>query len=233
VGQLRACSPQRDASPQRRGGRCGSMRGSTTKASPPVSSVTVAAVGPRVWDAGRKTPKAGQPGDASAGRAENRASGADLTKPAFAGVGRPLGADQGRRSGSPLRGWRIPANADGTACGAFFDLTRLRQRLRRAGAARWPHRVAALTCLRRADPRSPTSLAHAFGGDLSVARRDAGSPLRKRRKTACRRPHRRRRKYRPKRVRYLAIQAIPYRPSHHPTRSRYRKARAGRSFFRA
>jgi hypothetical protein len=46
--------------------------------------------------------------------------------PAFAGVGRQPGADQGRPRGSPLRRWRIPANADGTACGAFFELTRLR-----------------------------------------------------------------------------------------------------------
>ena len=41
--------------------------------------------------------------------------------PAFAGVGRQPGADQGRPRGSPLRRWRIPANADGTACGAFFE----------------------------------------------------------------------------------------------------------------
>ena len=41
--------------------------------------------------------------------------------PAFAGVGRPPGADQGRPPGAPRRQWRIPANADGTACGTFFE----------------------------------------------------------------------------------------------------------------
>ena len=77
---------------------------------------------------------------ASAGRAENRTSDAGLAIPAFAGVVRTTCEDQGRQSGGPLRRWRIPANAAGTVCGAFFELTRrpgrIAPQLRRAfGAA--------------------------------------------------------------------------------------------------
>jgi len=56
-------------------------------------------------------------------RAEKRASGAGLTIAAFAVVGRTPCADQGQLPGWPLPQWRIPANADGTASGPFFELT--------------------------------------------------------------------------------------------------------------
>src|SRR5215210_8530631 len=71
---------------------------------------------------GSEAPKARRRRGASAGRAEKRTCGAGLAMPAFAGVVRTIGEDQGRRRGE-LRGrWRIPATAAGTASGVFFEL---------------------------------------------------------------------------------------------------------------
>jgi hypothetical protein len=102
-------------------------------------------------------------------RAEKRASGACLAVAAFAGVHRTPCADQGQPPGEPLRQWRIPANADRTACDPFFDLTLRAVRI--AG----PRCAAGPTCLRRATRRSriPNG-ASARGAGMAGARARCG-----------------------------------------------------------
>ena len=137
---------------------------------------------------GSQAPKACRRRGASAGRAEKRTSDAGLPIPAFAGVVRTTCEDQGRPSGEPRRRWRIPANAAGTVCGAFFELTRrpgrIAPQLRRAfGAA-----------IRAPKDRRRGSW---FGSVIEGARRDAGSARRQLEKRPAGVPDRRRRAFVP------------------------------------
>ena len=149
--------------------------------------------------------------------------GACLTIPAFAGVRRPPCPDQGQQRGWPVRRWRIPANADGTACGAVFDLARrefvsgeprsgrIAPPGRQAFAAQHPRASAAAgqgrgavragRCVSSEKPPAGVFL----GGGAALV---------------------------PGVADHLVIQPIPYRPANHPNRSRQRKASAGRRFFR-
>ena len=120
---------------------------------------------------GSVAPKTHPSCGASAGRAEKRTSDDCLTTPAFAGGRRTPCDDQDQHPNLPLQQWRIGANADRSACGAFFDLTTRPGRI--APQAR--HAFVAAT-------RSSTGVGverpARFGGVMSEPRRDADSPLR-------------------------------------------------------
>jgi hypothetical protein len=152
-----------------------------------------------------------------------------LTMPAFAGVGRTPCADQGRHRGWPLRQWRNPANADGDACGAVFDLARVIVTGEQRAVRIAPPRRQAFAA---SDPRVRSAAPARVGRGRSGARRDAGRPLRQFEKPPAGVPIGGGAALVPSEANHLVIQPIPYRRADYPNRSRHREARAGRRFFR-
>jgi hypothetical protein len=162
-------------------------------------------------------------------RPENHACGACLTMPAFAGVGRTPCADQGRHRGWPIRQWRNPANADGDACGAVFDLARVIRTGEQRAVRIAPPRRQAFTALSRVSAQQPPHASAAAGqgrGAMRAGRCDssekppAGVPIGGGAALV------------PSVADHAVIQPIPYRPADDPNRSRHREAHAGRRFFR-
>jgi len=151
--------------------------------------------------------------------------------PAFAGVCRTPCADQGRHPGWPLRQWRNPANADGDACGAVFDLARGDDVAGEQRAVRIapPRRQAFATVARVSPQRHPHASVAAGQGRGAMRAGRCGSFE----KPPAGGPIGGGAAFVPSASDHLVIQPIPYRPADHSNRSRHRQGTRRKMVFPA